>query len=256
MARAEIAPYLLVSLALHGAALTLWSAPTRESIPAGRSFFVDLMPAMSTAPTRELEARMRTPEPPRPARPPAQPGLVKSKPEPRAPKPAPKAAEKPAAPAIRSARAQVEPAAPARNTAVIDTSAHNNTAAEDAGGSTVTTTTTANTTNGRNTHTGNVPPETATRLYLDLREALGKHFHYPLVARRKGLAGEVKLRLRIEPDGELTHIRVQESSGHAMLDEAAIATLNKVARLPQAAQWLKGAYFDVTLPVEYRLIDG
>lgn len=98
-----------------------------------------------------------------------------------------------------------------------------------------------------------ITPETEQRLYIDLRAALAHHFHYPLLARRKGLEGEVKISLRIEPGGELSHIRLAQSSGHAVLDEAALASLGKVVRLPAAAQWLKGAYFDMTLPIQYRL---
>lgn len=110
---------------------------------------------------------------------------------------------------------------------------------------------------GPGTHAeGVVSPETAQHLHADLREALARHFYYPLMARRKGLEGEVKVSLRIEPGGELTRIHVQQSSGHTVLDEAAVTTLLRVGRLPQAVPWLGGAYFDLILPVQYRLIGG
>lgn len=86
-----------------------------------------------------------------------------------------------------------------------------------------------------------------------LRRLFTAHFNYPPLARRKGWQGEVRLGLRLESDGRLTHIRIVQSSGFAVLDNSAIKTARKVERVPDAARWLRGEWFDMVLPVQYQL---
>jgi TonB family protein len=45
---------------------------------------------------------------------------------------------------------------------------------------------------------------------------------YPPRARRRGLEGEVLIRARVHPDGECGELVLQQSSGHALLDQAAM----------------------------------
>lgn len=86
-----------------------------------------------------------------------------------------------------------------------------------------------------------------------LRRLFTANFNYPMLARRKGWQGEVRLGLRLEPDGRLTHIRIVRSSGHSILDKSAIKTARQVEKAPDAARWLDGEWFDMVLPVQYRL---
>lgn len=256
--RMDIAPYLLVSLALHLTVLAVWSVPMPHPFStgaAGRSFSVTLVPTERPGFAARTDAPIREPAPPL-----QQPASAKTaelpETKPKPPRRTTKKAKK-TAPLARAARQSSEPvAAPAPHgvRSVEDTAQASS--AEDSSGTAIAKAEADKDSQGSGTHAEGVSPETATHLYADLREALARHFHYPLTARRKGLEGEVKVSLRIEPDGELTHIRVQQSSGHAVLDEAAVGTLNKVGRLPQAVPWLGGAYFDLTLPVQYRLIGG
>lgn len=254
--RTDIAPYLLVSLALHLTVLAAWNLPIPHPFSAGaagRSFSVALVP--TERPDSAADAPMREPAPP----------LQQSAPA--------KAAESPEAQSEHPHRmakrrvketAQSTSAARQSSESVAAPATHN---AHSVGGtaqalpaaSSVAAVAAAeagkdNQVSG--TRAEGVSPEAAQHLHTDLREALARHFHYPLTARRKGLEGEVTVSLRIEPGGELTRIRVQQSSGHTVLDEAAVTTLSRVGRLPQAVPWLGGAYFDMTLPVQYRLIGG
>lgn len=89
-----------------------------------------------------------------------------------------------------------------------------------------------------------------------LQSALIAHFDYPLVARRRGWEGVVRVGLRVEADGQLTRLRVIDSSGHALLDRAALSSLGRVGRLPDVMDWLQGRRFDMVLPVRYQLIDS
>lgn len=94
------------------------------------------------------------------------------------------------------------------------------------------------------------------RLRHNLQSALIAHFDYPLVARRRGWEGIVRVGLRIEADGQLTRLRVVESSGHVLLDRAALKSLGRVGKLPDAQDWQQGRWFDMVLPVRYQLIDS
>jgi protein TonB len=88
-----------------------------------------------------------------------------------------------------------------------------------------------------------------------LRRALLPYFHYPLLARRRGWEGIVRVGVRIEANGALTGLHLVESCPHTVLNRAAVDSLKRVARLPTAGTWLGGGHFDMILPIEYRLTD-
>ena len=90
----------------------------------------------------------------------------------------------------------------------------------------------------------------------ELRRLFFANFNYPPLARRRGWEGEVRLGLRLETDGRLTHIRIVQSSGFAILDKSALNTARTLGIAPAAARWLQGEWFDMILPVRYRLNDG
>ena len=62
-----------------------------------------------------------------------------------------------------------------------------------------------------------------------LRSRVQAALVYPLPAVRRGLAGMVELEIRLRPDGSLEAIRVEKSSGHAILDQAAVRTVEEAA---------------------------
>ena len=90
----------------------------------------------------------------------------------------------------------------------------------------------------------------------ELRRMFSANFTYPPLARRRGWEGEVRLGLRLEPDGRLTHIHIVKSSGFAILDKSALKTARGLGLAPAAARWLHGEWFDMILPVRYQLNDG
>lgn len=108
---------------------------------------------------------------------------------------------------------------------------------------------------GKNTQL-NPPTETAALLQASLGKQLSEYFNYPGLARKRGWQGQVKLRLRIEGNGNLSNIRLYKSSGYPSLDNAALKSLQRVARLPDASTWLHGMHYDIVVPVEYHLIDS
>jgi protein TonB len=66
----------------------------------------------------------------------------------------------------------------------------------------------------------------------------------------------VLLGLRVEPDGQLDKIRLERSSGYAVLDNSALNSLKRIDKLVEARAWLEGHSVDMQLPVIYRLIEN
>ena len=97
--------------------------------------------------------------------------------------------------------------------------------------------------------------ETDRHLRACVMELITRQLTYPAIARRKGWQGIVKLELHIESDGLISALHIDETSGYAVLDRAAMESL-QLASVPDAAQWLHGASIDIVIPVEYRLIDS
>ncbi len=93
--------------------------------------------------------------------------------------------------------------------------------------------------------------------YLDqkIRHALLPYFNYPLLARRHGWQGVVKVGLRVEANGHITRLRIINPSLYNALNQAAINSLSKVTDLSGVVALLAGSYFDIVLPIEYRLLD-
>lgn len=98
----------------------------------------------------------------------------------------------------------------------------------------------------------------ATQAYLRSRllANLANHFYYPALARRNGWEGTVLLGLRVEADGQLDKIRLERSSGYAVLDNSALNSLKRIGQLAEARAWLEGHSVDMQLPVIYRLIEN
>ena len=86
-------------------------------------------------------------------------------------------------------------------------------------------------------------------------ELVTQRLSYPAIARRKGWQGVVILALHIESDGLISDLHVNETSGYAALDKAAIKSL-QLASIPGARQWLHGHSIDMLIPIEYRLLDS
>lgn len=79
-----------------------------------------------------------------------------------------------------------------------------------------------------------------------LRDRIQSRIVYPEDAVRRGIEGEVLLRIRIETGGNPGEIRVARSSGARLLDEAARRGVVRAAPLPASPGW-------VEVPVLFRL---
>ena len=78
------------------------------------------------------------------------------------------------------------------------------------------------------------------------RQRLAAHVFYPPQAVEQGLEGEVRLLLRLDAKGRLLEARVASSSGHQLLDDAAVAAAYATGAFP-------GGDAEMILPVVFRL---
>jgi protein TonB len=72
-----------------------------------------------------------------------------------------------------------------------------------------------------------------------IRELIESHLVYPPMARLQGIEGTVGVRFDVSAAGEPTGLAVVESSGFEILDEAALATVERAAPLPLVSPTVK-----------------
>lgn len=74
--------------------------------------------------------------------------------------------------------------------------------------------------------------------------SLSEHLYYPPQAIQQGLEGEVILLLQLAEDGRLLSASIARSSGHALLDQAALEAARRITALPDSPrQSLFPVYF-------------
>ncbi len=77
--------------------------------------------------------------------------------------------------------------------------------------------------------------------------------NYPRSAARAGLGGTVLISITVDPRGHITRVAVDQSSGHAALDAAALASVEELADVPAPPEALAWQTRALRLPVEYAL---
>jgi protein TonB len=75
---------------------------------------------------------------------------------------------------------------------------------------------------------------------------------YPLAARRRGIEGRVLLAAHVNAEGDCTEVRLKRSSGHALLDEAALGSVRHWRFIP-ARRGNHSVDSWVDVPVSFRL---
>jgi len=74
--------------------------------------------------------------------------------------------------------------------------------------------------------------QNAPNILAAIRKKIVSHQSYPFTARAQKLEGSVKINFKINPNGSLTFSNVIQSSGHKILDTAALKALKKSVPLP------------------------
>ena len=80
---------------------------------------------------------------------------------------------------------------------------------------------------------------------------LQKHHEFPARAQRRNLYGATRVRFTIDRDGNLIGYEILASSGHRILDEAAIATLKRAEPFPPMPADLPGAQYAPDVEIKF-----
>ncbi len=89
----------------------------------------------------------------------------------------------------------------------------------------------------------------------DLLRRIEQFKSYPRAARRAGIEGTARVWMEIDRDGVLRGQRLESSSGHRILDEAALLLVRRAAPYPPPRGSV-AERIEVVLPVNYRLDSG
>jgi protein TonB len=76
-----------------------------------------------------------------------------------------------------------------------------------------------------------------------------RHMSYPRAAVLRKWQGKTVVEMQLSPDGSVTQVIVAESSGHAMLDDAALDMVRQSLPLPKPPRGVR----TVKVPVVFRL---
>lgn len=86
-----------------------------------------------------------------------------------------------------------------------------------------------------------------------LAAQINRRKFYPRAARRLGEEGQVVVHFVIRRNGELTDLRVTESSGSPRLDEAALKTLHRVTPFKPIPVGLGSEQWPISVPIAFSL---
>jgi protein TonB len=79
---------------------------------------------------------------------------------------------------------------------------------------------------------------------------------YPGEVKKRKQQGTVTVRFSINRDGELLNASVRKSSGHALLDQAALATLARASPFPPIPAFMNRQTLSIVVPIDYSLIQN
>jgi protein TonB len=88
----------------------------------------------------------------------------------------------------------------------------------------------------------------ARRNYTYIQRRIRDRLVYPAPARRAGIQGVTEIAFTIHEDGRVSTVTIQKSSGHTVLDEAAIETVLAAAPFPRPP-----APARLAIPISFRL---
>ena len=89
-----------------------------------------------------------------------------------------------------------------------------------------------------------------------IRRKIESTKRYPPEARRAGYEGTAVISFTINLDGTLGDVRVISSSGHPVLDRAAIMTIKRAAPFPPLKAYTTERSLTLEVPITFRLKEG
>lgn len=235
---------------LHAAVALAWLG-TRAPAPelggaATEGIHVSLALAGAEAQTAPIEA---TPEPaPQPAAPPPPPPPAAK------PKPAPKPLARPVPAAVPIEPVATLPSEPAptasANTAeapMPEPAVSFASAAPRSGGQ-------AGGNAGARSRFNGKPARNIRGYFGQISAWIDANKDYPTEVKKKKQQGTVVVRFTIGRDGQLLASTIKQSSGHVLLDQAALETLARAAPFPPIPEFVGRETLSIAVPIDYTLI--
>ncbi len=96
-------------------------------------------------------------------------------------------------------------------------------------------------------------PAAVTDYMAELLAWLQRHKEYPRRAKRRQQQGTALLYLVMDREGQVLEYRIQESSGHRLLDQEVTAMIERARPLPGMPDEMPGAQLELVVPVEFFL---
>lgn len=90
--------------------------------------------------------------------------------------------------------------------------------------------------------------------YAMVSAHLNQRKKYPTEARKAREQGVVKVRFTVDRSGNISNVSITGSSGHAILDQATLALMQRVAPLPAMPASMERDKVTISLPIDYSLI--
>ena len=90
--------------------------------------------------------------------------------------------------------------------------------------------------------------------YALLSAHLNRRKHYPAAAKKARQQGVVTVRFTVRADGSISASSIRKSSGHAVLDQATLDLMQRVAPLPKFPKSMTRESVTISLPIDYSLI--
>lgn len=96
--------------------------------------------------------------------------------------------------------------------------------------------------------------EKASADYFSMISAhLNRKKDYPSEAKKARQQGVVTVRFTVHPDGDITNSSIKKSSGFALLDNATLDLMRRVAPLPKMPKFMPQKSVTIALPIDYSL---
>ncbi|MEO5357634.1 MAG: energy transducer TonB [Nitrospirae bacterium YQR-1] len=87
--------------------------------------------------------------------------------------------------------------------------------------------------------------------FIYIRDMVMKQVSYPHSAKKMGICGKVTISFVVTESGVVDELKVEESSGHGLLDDSAINAVKQAAPFPKPVVSAK-----IVLPITYKLDKG
>lgn len=98
-----------------------------------------------------------------------------------------------------------------------------------------------------------------TEIWHNYTKSLSAHFkkykHYPEMARKQRLTGTVIVSIEIHSDGSIDDVQIAQSSGSAMLDQAALQSVRRASPAPSFPRGVQAESRKVTIPYRFQITD-